>query len=63
MLLNLTETKDKEILQAILSTIDEGIHAVDANGVSIFYNHVAAKLDGLEGKIYSASTCWMYFRL
>ncbi|MBM7716871.1 sigma 54-interacting transcriptional regulator [Siminovitchia sp. FSL H7-0308] len=50
MLLNLTETKDKEILQAILSTIDEGIHAVDANGVSIFYNHVAAKLDGLEGE-------------
>lgn len=50
MLLNLTETKDKEILHAILSTIDEGIHAVDANGVSIFYNHVAAKLDGLEGE-------------
>jgi arginine utilization regulatory protein len=50
MLLNLTETKDKEILHAILSTIDEGIHAVDANGVSIFYNHVAAKLDGMEGE-------------
>ncbi|MFS0646462.1 sigma-54 interaction domain-containing protein [Siminovitchia sp. 179-K 8D1 HS] len=50
MLLNLTETKDKEILHAILSTIDEGIHAVDANGVSIFYNHIAAKLDGVEGE-------------
>ncbi|MFD1706610.1 sigma-54 interaction domain-containing protein [Siminovitchia sediminis] len=50
MLLNLTDTKDKEILQAILSTIDEGIHAVDAKGITIFYNHVAAKLDGVEGE-------------
>lgn len=50
MLLNLTDTKDKEILHSILSTIDEGIHAVDANGVTIFYNHVAAKLDGVEGE-------------
>jgi arginine utilization regulatory protein len=37
----------KEMLQAILGTIDEGIHVVDANGITIFYNHVAAKLDGL----------------
>ncbi len=36
-----------EMLQAILSTIDEGIHVVDANGITIFYNHVAAELDGL----------------
>ncbi|WP_243014403.1 PAS domain-containing protein, partial [Brevibacillus borstelensis] len=36
-----------EMLQAILGAIDEGIHVVDANGISIFYNHVAAKLDGL----------------
>jgi len=50
LLLNLTDTKDKEILHSILSTIDEGIHAVDANGVTIFYNHVAAKLDGVEGE-------------
>ncbi|VEF48148.1 transcriptional regulator [Bacillus freudenreichii] len=49
MLLNLTDTKDKEILHSILSTIDEGIHAVDANGITMFYNHVAAKLDGVEG--------------
>ncbi len=40
----------KEMLQSILSTIDEGIHAVDANGVTIFYNHIASKLDGLETK-------------
>lgn len=40
----------KEMLQAILSTIDEGIHAVDASGVTIFYNHIASKLDGLERK-------------
>ncbi|RST73141.1 PAS domain S-box protein [Siminovitchia acidinfaciens] len=47
--MNLTDTKDKEILHSILSTIDEGIHAVDANGITMFYNHVAAKLDGVEG--------------
>ncbi|UOQ92400.1 sigma 54-interacting transcriptional regulator [Halobacillus shinanisalinarum] len=40
----------KEMLQAILSSIDEGIHAVDENGVTIFYNHIASKLDGLERK-------------
>lgn len=36
-----------EMLQAILGTIDEGIHVVDAKGITIYYNHVAAKLDGL----------------
>lgn len=36
-----------EMLQAILGAIDEGIHVVDADGITIFYNHVAAKLDGL----------------
>ncbi|WP_139491244.1 sigma-54 interaction domain-containing protein [Brevibacillus dissolubilis] len=36
-----------EMLQAILGAIDEGIHVVDANGMTIFYNHVIAKLDGL----------------
>jgi arginine utilization regulatory protein len=36
-----------EMLQAILGAIDEGIHVVDANGITIYYNHVAAKLDGL----------------
>lgn len=36
-----------EMLQAILGTIDEGIHVVDASGITIFYNHVAASLDGL----------------
>ncbi|PAQ14953.1 sigma-54-dependent Fis family transcriptional regulator [Bacillaceae bacterium SAOS 7] len=48
MLLNVTDAK--EMLEAILSTIDEGIHAVDANGMTIFYNHIAAKHDGLEGE-------------
>lgn len=37
-----------EMIQAILGTIDEGIHAVDAEGFTIYYNRVAAKLDGLE---------------
>src|SRR5699024_2967571 len=50
MLLHSTDTKDKDILHAILSTIDEGIHAVDANGVTIFYNHIASKHDDIEGE-------------
>lgn len=37
-----------ELMKAILGTIDEGIHVVDANGMTIFYNYVAAKHDGLE---------------
>lgn len=37
----------KEILNAILSRIDEGIHVVDTKGTTIFYNEVAAKHDGL----------------
>lgn len=36
-----------EMLQAILGAIDEGIHVVDAGGITIFYNHVAARMDGL----------------
>jgi arginine utilization regulatory protein len=37
-----------EMLQAILSSIDEGIHVVNAAGETIYYNHVIAELDGLE---------------
>lgn len=43
----MTVSETAEMLQAILGTIDEGIHVVDANGITIFYNHVAARLDGL----------------
>jgi arginine utilization regulatory protein len=39
-----------ETLKAILKTIDEGIHVVDANGITIFYNTVAASLDGLSAE-------------
>lgn len=39
-----------EMIKAILGTIDEGIHAVNAEGITIYYNHVAAKLDGLEAE-------------
>lgn len=38
----------KEVLGAILKSIDEGIHVVDIEGITIFYNGVAAKHDGLE---------------
>ncbi|MFX3623088.1 MAG: sigma-54 interaction domain-containing protein [Ectobacillus sp.] len=37
----------KEVLEAILSSIDEAIHAVDERGITIFYNAVAARHDGL----------------
>ena len=37
-----------EILTAILETIDEGIHAVNGQGYTIYYNHIAAQLDGLK---------------
>ncbi|PMC34866.1 sigma-54-dependent Fis family transcriptional regulator [Bacillus sp. UMB0899] len=36
------------MLEAILSSIDEAIHAVDDKGITIFYNQVAAKHDGVE---------------
>lgn len=36
-----------EVLKAILSRIDEGIHVVDTNGKTIYYNEVAARHDGL----------------
>jgi arginine utilization regulatory protein len=38
----------KEILAAILKSIDEGIHVVDIEGITIYYNEMAAKHDGLE---------------
>lgn len=41
-------SETKEMLEAILNTIDEGIHVVNKDGISIYYNHIAAKHDGLE---------------
>ncbi|MDQ0189474.1 sigma 54-interacting transcriptional regulator [Alicyclobacillus cycloheptanicus] len=38
---------NEQWLTAILDTIDEGIHAVDVDGVTIFYNGAAARMDGL----------------
>lgn len=43
---NVTE----EILSAILKCIDEAIHVVNTKGITIFYNEVAAKHDGLDIK-------------
>lgn len=37
-----------EVLAAILKSIDEGIHVVNTKGITIFYNEVAAKHDGLK---------------
>lgn len=38
----------KEVLSAILKSIDEGIHVVNTKGETIFYNEVAAKHDGMK---------------
>ncbi|WP_160722150.1 sigma-54 interaction domain-containing protein [Bacillus sp. USDA818B3_A] len=40
----------QEVLAAILKSIDEGIHVVNTEGKTIFYNEVAAKHDGMESK-------------
>lgn len=40
-------THPPEMLEAILSSIDEGIHVVDAEGITIYYNRAIAELDGL----------------
>lgn len=40
----------QEVLQAILKTIDEGIHVVNTEGKTIFYNEVAARHDGMDVK-------------
>jgi arginine utilization regulatory protein len=40
----------QEVLSAILKSIDEGIHVVNTEGETIFYNEVAAKHDGMNVK-------------
>ncbi|SFS35915.1 sigma-54 interaction domain-containing protein [Marininema halotolerans] len=37
----------ERMLWEVLHCIDEGIHVVDSKGFTVFYNHVAANLDGL----------------
>jgi arginine utilization regulatory protein len=36
-----------EVWKAILASIEEGIHAIDTSGKTIFYNEAAGRLDGL----------------
>ncbi|NLP49195.1 sigma 54-interacting transcriptional regulator [Bacillus sp. RO1] len=43
-----THTLSKEMLMAILDGIDEAIHAVDKDGITIYYNKVAAGYDGMK---------------
>jgi arginine utilization regulatory protein len=40
----------QEVLTAILKSIDEGIHVVNTDGKTIFYNEVAARHDGMNVK-------------
>ncbi len=42
-----THNLSKEMLMAILDGIDEAIHAVDKDGITIYYNKVAAEYDGM----------------
>lgn len=37
-----------QVLEAILASIDEGIHVIDPKGQTIFYNEVAANHDGMK---------------
>jgi arginine utilization regulatory protein len=46
MLLNPFEAK--QMLDEILDSIDEAIHVVNAEGITIYYNRVASKNDGVE---------------
>ncbi|MGM7680544.1 sigma-54 interaction domain-containing protein [Cytobacillus sp. Hm23] len=41
------QVNTEEMVKAILESIDEAIHVVDNNGVTIFYNNIAAKHDGV----------------
>ncbi len=38
----------EKVLREVLKGIDEGIHVVDAEGRTVFYNDFAARLDGME---------------
>ncbi|WP_191559208.1 sigma-54 interaction domain-containing protein [Metabacillus idriensis] len=44
----MTNQNREQIIHHILETIDEGIHAVDENGITVFYNEIAAYHDGLK---------------
>lgn len=39
---------NEEMIKAILDSIDEAIHVVNQEGITIFYNHIAANHDGLQ---------------
>lgn len=42
------EMVTKEIMEELLKVIDEGIHVIDVDGRSIFYNEKAAEYDGMK---------------
>nr|WP_306807377.1 sigma 54-interacting transcriptional regulator [Mesobacillus jeotgali] len=46
--MNSVSNVTEEILSAILKCIDEAIHVVNTDGITIFYNEVAARHDGLK---------------
>ncbi|MCL6631941.1 MAG: sigma 54-interacting transcriptional regulator [Alicyclobacillus herbarius] len=40
--------REEDWFRAILETIDEGIHVVDTEGVTVIYNQAAGRIDGLK---------------
>lgn len=42
--------RDVNYVSHILNIIDVGIHLVDQEGVTVFYNHKMAEIDGLPGE-------------
>lgn len=48
--MKVSETNIRAIFQRVLEIIEDGIHIVDRNGITIFYNKTAAKFDDLEGQ-------------
>lgn len=48
--MQIQENITKEIMEAILKAVDEGIHVIDMKGNTIFYNKVASSHDGMTSK-------------
>ncbi|MEW6624745.1 MAG: sigma 54-interacting transcriptional regulator [Bacillota bacterium] len=48
MHIQLPDKMNKEIFQAIIDELDVAIHVIDCDGVTIFYNNAASKMEGLK---------------
>lgn len=48
--MTLPNIHSEQVLEAILESIDEGIHVIDLDGKTIFYNEIAAGHDGMKAE-------------